>query len=64
MINRAVAKSSPMDRISLNLTVPKQISGEAWNHLLASVERFEKSKSISVVDLDMRRAPIEPIDSA
>lgn len=45
-----------------NLTVPGKLSGEAWRHLLASIEQFEKSKSISVIDLDMQRAPIEPIE--
>lgn len=61
MVNRTVAKTEQLDRISLNLTVPGKLSGEVRRHLLASIERFEKSKSISVTDLDMRRAPIEPI---
>jgi hypothetical protein len=57
-MSKRVVKTSKFNRISLNLTVPRKISKSAWKHLLASVEQFEESNKVAVVDLDMRSLPL------
>ena len=58
MGKRVVTNVAEFKRISLHLTVPGRLSDEAWNHLLASVERFEQSKNVSLLDLDMKSVPM------
>jgi hypothetical protein len=57
MAKRAL-KAGKFKRISLNLTVPGKFSKKAWEHLLASIEKFEKVNSVAVVDLDMTSTPV------
>ena len=58
MMSKRAVKVIKSKRISLNLTVPGKHSKAVWDHLLASVEKFEKINSISVVDLDMTSTPV------
>jgi hypothetical protein len=49
-----------LSRISLNLSVPRNLSKDAENHLLSAVEDFEKSNNVAAVDLDMTITPLVP----
>lgn len=44
-------------RVSLNFTVPDNVSSAVWNHMLDAIERFAKKRRITVYDLDLTSTP-------
>jgi hypothetical protein len=57
-VGKRAAKVGKFTRISLNITVPVKVSKAAWDHILNSVEQFEKRKKVSVMDLDIKSVPV------
>ncbi len=57
-MGKRAAKVGKFTRISLNITVPVKVSKADWDHILNSVEQFEKRKKVSVMDLDIKSVPV------
>jgi hypothetical protein len=55
--NHITPRANSFKRISLNMTVPLPVVEAALNHMLASIERFEKTAKVTFSDLDIRCAP-------
>jgi hypothetical protein len=51
-------KRIKLKRLSLSLTVPGTVSEEIWNHILTSIEEYEKSNSVRILDLDIKSVPL------